>query len=64
MVNLSEITRRVSYLPSLIISTFYRRFFRDGNLEDRLQFLTQEIKGNMDALIQRKLEEERTYIID
>ncbi|EED22752.1 hypothetical protein TSTA_062390 [Talaromyces stipitatus ATCC 10500] len=41
-----------------------RRFFGDGNLEDRLQLLTQEERDNMDAFIQRKLREkkERIYI--
>lgn len=43
-----------------------RRFFRNGDLEDRLQLLAQSERGEMDGFIQRKLKEkeERTYILD
>ena len=39
-----------------------RRFFGDGNLEDRLQLLTQEEREKMDTFIQEKVKEkeERT----
>lgn len=43
-----------------------RRFFGDGDLEDRLKLLTQSEREEMDGFIQTKLreKEERTYIIN
>lgn len=43
-----------------------RRFFGDGDLEDRLQLLTQSEREEMDGFVQRKLreKEERTYLFD
>lgn len=43
-----------------------QRFFGDGDLEDRLQLLTQSEREEMDGFIRRKLKEkeERTYIFE
>lgn len=63
---LNYVARKSWAFDMIYWSKIDRRFFGDGNLEDRLQLLTQEERDNMGPFIERKMKEkeERTYPTD